>query len=802
MNYSVQSIIEFIKVNNGNPNIIQTGDNLGVILFIIAAVLFSAGVALKIFFKNKQLISANSGNIGFSYAFNKIMPLCLIMISLITLSLGFLSFTNKANADDSQVSADNIKIIYNTDTQQFTCADASLLNNTGKNLILTDVTTELTNADASGLSGTLKLGTDVIYNNDVPGKQLVSTTVVQNNVLTANFTLDPNVASKLEDGQIATISYSMKDSQPVVEPEFYPQPENVTYTGDKFTLSSTINASCDSTIDSSTTTYLKEIFEDKGIEVNFNNYANEEGNYIILSTSNDTSTYPALAQHDGYVLTVDCHGINIIGQDTDAVFLGLTTIGQMLDQSSKELQGLKMSDFAQAEWRGFIEGYYGIPWSNKNRISLMEFGRQFKMNSYIFAPKDDPYHSAEWRTPYPADKLQTMKDLADAGLKYKVDFTWAIHPFMNDPIRFDENYQNDLQCILNKYEQLYQIGVKHFGLSADDIYGQSITAEDQLRLVCDLDSWCKSKGDVKKLVFVPQCYQKGREGQYFDVYWNTMKKAPQSVDLMWTGDDVYAPASQSTFDYFTSVSDHKAYMWWNFPVNDYAKNHLVMGPTYGLIPGVNNFIGLVSNPMQQAQASKVALFSVANYLWNNKNYNADRTWENAFKFVDAGAPESLKLLSKHMCFTKEVWQVDFDESVYMQENLEAATLLLDSDQALSDDLLTKLKNNYNEIKNAIADFKVNHQNAGLYEEILPWLNSFDEQCDASIKALDAISYLSKGDKAQAEKLYKEAQTKFTASKAHVVPVLEGSTEKVFAEAGSKYLVPFVDTMFKYLKKNL
>ena len=51
-----------------------------------------------------------------------------------------------------------------------------------------------------------------------------------------------------------------------------------------------------------------------------------------------------------------------------------------------------MRDYADVNIRGFIEGYYGLPWSNEDRMSLMRFGGDYKMTSYIFAPKDDEYH--------------------------------------------------------------------------------------------------------------------------------------------------------------------------------------------------------------------------------------------------------------------------------------------------------------------------------------------------------------------------------------------------------------------------
>ena len=50
-----------------------------------------------------------------------------------------------------------------------------------------------------------------------------------------------------------------------------------------------------------------------------------------------------------------------------------------------------------------------------------------------------------------------------------------------------------------------------------------------------------------------------------------------------------------------------SYVWWNFPVSDYCRDHLLMGPSYGLDPNVAHAMsGFVANPMERAEASKVA----------------------------------------------------------------------------------------------------------------------------------------------------------------------------------------------------
>jgi hyaluronoglucosaminidase len=46
--------------------------------------------------------------------------------------------------------------------------------------------------------------------------------------------------------------------------------------------------------------------------------------------------------------------------------------------------------------RGYIEGFYGKPWSFEERIDMLELMSEHCMNTYFYAPKDDPYHRNRW----------------------------------------------------------------------------------------------------------------------------------------------------------------------------------------------------------------------------------------------------------------------------------------------------------------------------------------------------------------------------------------------------------------------
>ena len=84
--------------------------------------------------------------------------------------------------------------------------------------------------------------------------------------------------------------------------------------------------------------------------------------------------------------------------------------------------------------------------------------------------------------------------------------------------------------------------------------------------------------------------------------------------------DVYGGEVTNNFtSSFTNTAGRGPYMWINWPCTDNSKKHLIMGGyTTFLHPGVDpsKIQGIVLNPMQQSEPSKVAIFGNACYSWN------------------------------------------------------------------------------------------------------------------------------------------------------------------------------------------
>jgi hyaluronoglucosaminidase len=82
--------------------------------------------------------------------------------------------------------------------------------------------------------------------------------------------------------------------------------------------------------------------------------------------------------------------------DGRSLFYAAQTIKQLVkrnDGGQILLNPCTISDYPDINFRGIVEGFYGQPWSFDDRIELLRyFGKNIKLNTYIYGPKDDPYH--------------------------------------------------------------------------------------------------------------------------------------------------------------------------------------------------------------------------------------------------------------------------------------------------------------------------------------------------------------------------------------------------------------------------
>lgn len=129
---------------------------------------------------------------------------------------------------------------------------------------------------------------------------------------------------------------------------------------------------------------------------------------------------------------------------------------------------------------------------------------------------------------------------------------------------------------------------------------------------------------------------------------------------------VCSDLTPSTLEFVNSRIKRPAYFWWNFPVTDYARHLLMMGPSYGLDTTLtsNDVSGVLSNPMEHGEASKIALYGTADYGWNVRDFNPIDNWERALVEIVPEAPEAFRTFAIHATDTEtgyrraESWETE------------------------------------------------------------------------------------------------------------------------------------------------
>lgn len=309
----------------------------------------------------------------------------------------------------------------------------------------------------------------------------------------------------------------------------------------------------------------------------------------------------------------------------------------------------------------------------------------------------------------------------------------------------------------------------------------------------------KTYPDLKQtLPFCPQEYMYNGQAYY--------KNFPENVQVVMTGGRVWGEVNQNFTNTFTNNAGRGPYMWINWPCTDNSKSHLIMGGyTTFLHPGVDpaKIQGIVLNPMQQSEPSKVAIFGNACYSWNIWE-NADianKAWQDSFKYVDHNSAAKTEASTALYELSKHMMNQNMDSRVTaLQESVDLAPKLTDFRDKLKTGTVT-----VEEADALIAEFQILQNAAAVYREqavdikvrdqIVYWLDCWDDTTVSAIGYLNAIKAIVNEDADTALRYNAEAKAAFEQSKTHELWYLD-HYEK--AEVGVQHIVPFIKAMAKYV----
>lgn len=274
---------------------------------------------------------------------------------------------------------------------------------------------------------------------------------------------------------------------------------------------------------------------------------------------------------------------------------------------------------AGRRWLGAVEGFYGPPFTHSARLELLEWLATHQFNCYAYGPKDDPYHRAQWRVPYPADEAARLGELVQRGAELGLDVALAISPGLDWK-------QGDEPALVAKLGALHDLGATVLAIAFDDVPpGGAELGDAHGRAVA---AAVDALGDRDlRWITCPTDYATPDATPYLRAY---VDRLPDGVEVMWTGPSIVSPHLLGADARRLAAQLGRPMLFAeNFPVNDGAMSAVLhLGPYPDRSADVvDETTGVFCNLMPRARASRLGL-AVAAAFWLDPERDREEAWRS------------------------------------------------------------------------------------------------------------------------------------------------------------------------------
>jgi hyaluronoglucosaminidase len=433
---------------------------------------------------------------------------------------------------------------------------------------------------------------------------------------------------------------------------------------------------------------------------------------------------------EGYRIEVSDGRAVVEASDPRGFRWGCATLDELVDAHGGALPEIAVEDEPVLRHRGIIEGFYGEPWSHEERLAALRLAGGVKLNSYVYAPKDDPWHRERWRELYPAAELERLVELARVGAELGVEVTVALHPAGSMVFADDGEHV----VLAAKAAQLLDAGIPGIALLFDDVpmeprhdadrafYGRDSAAlgtahAEAVRRFAETVMRVRRPG--ADLLVVPTDYAGTRASEYRAAF---AAGLPDEALVWWTGRDiVVGDITRDDIDAAAAVFGDRLLLWDNFPVNDFDRGRAFLGPLVGRTRDIEGSAlrGAWTNPMVEFAPGCFGIAAFADWAWNPRDYDPQRAATAALRIVAGTDAASLAPLVR----TLSSWP----PSAPMDPDLVRA-----ADQALAGHGDAELRGRLEELA-ALGSPAVDTEPG---RSLRPWLAAAGDMGAAGLAALD------------------------------------------------------------------
>lgn len=452
----------------------------------------------------------------------------------------------------------------------------------------------------------------------------------------------------------------------------------------------------------------------------------------------------------GGIATVALDGVG-----PDGLFHAVQTLRQLLvqrpGQDTKAFAGVTVRDWPGTAVRGTTEGFYGSPWSHRERLAQLDFMGRTKQNRYLYAPGDDPYRQARWRDPYPAERREEFRELATRARANHVTLGWAVSPGQEMCFSSD----GDLKALLKKVDAMWALGVRSFQLQFQDVSysewhcgkdadtfgsGPEAAAKAQARMANAVAHHLAGRHpDAAPLSLMPTEYYQDGDTEFRRALAADLDTA---VEVAWTGVGVVPRTiTGGELADARAAFGHRLVTMDNYPVNDYAQDRIFLGPYTGRDPAVaTQSAALLANAMEQPTASRIPLFTAADFAWNPRGYRPQESWQAAIDDL-AGPDRETRAALRALAGNDASSVLGGDESAYLKPLTEAFWAAVGrTDVGRLDRAADRLRAAFTTMRDAPERLS-----GTLGEDVRPWLDQLGRYGDAGVQAVDMLTAQAHGD---------------------------------------------------------
>jgi hypothetical protein len=269
-------------------------------------------------------------------------------------------------------------------------------------------------------------------------------------------------------------------------------------------------------------------------------------------------------------------------------------------------------------WLGVLEGFYGDPFDDADRLDLIRWAGTAGCRDYVYAPKGDPLLRDNWRAKAPDS--QRVTDMLAVATDAGVTLSMVISPGL------DWAGDADVEPLVAKLRDWYDAGVRSLGIAWDDVrrggadlgrsHGGAVAA-----------AVAALPGDVRWAT-CPNDYAVRTPTAYLKAFADAV---PAQVGLMWTGPSVVSPTiTAADVRTLSTALGRRLVLADNVPVNDGPMAGVLhLGPYPARDPAVvTETDGLLLNLMALPRASRVTVAAALRW-WRDPTRDRLECWEEA-----------------------------------------------------------------------------------------------------------------------------------------------------------------------------